>query len=271
MKVPSVLTIAGSDSGGGAGIQADLKTFTCHGVHGCSVITCITAQNTCTVSDVMGIPPSLVQSQLETVCEDIDIQALKTGMLLNRDIMETVADFLPSLSLNHIIIDPVMVSRRGAILIAEDAITTMKERLIPLALLVTPNVYEAQILSGMKICNREDMIKAGEKIHQLGAKNVLIKGGANLGDDKGIDVFFDGNQHQWLQTKVVPTKNNHGTGCTLGAAITANLALGKSLFSAITQGKEYVTHALDYALDIGAGNGAIAHFYSLINSRVQGL
>ena len=267
MKIPSVLTIAGSDSGGGAGIQADLKTFAFHRVHGSSVITCITAQNTHTVTDVMAVPPAMVKSQLETVSSDLQIQALKTGMLLNEEIILTVADFLAQQSLQNIVIDPVMVSRTGSILIDDNAIAILINQLIPLALILTPNIYEAQILAHMTINSLEDMQKAAHKIYQLGAKNVLIKGGSAEGENKAIDLFYDGNQYQTLQTKVIKTKNTHGTGCTIGASITANLALGKPLFTAVAQAKEYVTHALDFSLDIGSGSGPVGHFYPLLDNR----
>ncbi len=267
MKIPSVLTIAGSDSGGGAGIQADLKTFVCHQVHGASVITCITAQNTHAVTDVMAIPESMILSQLEAVTSDLEIAALKTGMLLNSEIILTVANFLKQKSLPNIVVDPVMVSRTGSVLIDEKAITTMVEELIPLALLVTPNIYEAQILSGIKtIDNIDDMLQAAHKIYQLGAKNILIKGGNAKDKLKAIDLFYDGKQMQTQQAEVVNTSNTHGTGCTSSAAITANLAQGKSLFNAVAQAKEYVTHALEFGLDIGSGNGPVGHIYPVINN-----
>ena len=267
MQIPSVLTIAGSDSGGGAGIQADLKTFAFHRVHGSSVITCLTAQNTHTVTDVMAIPSVMVKSQLETVSSDLQIQALKTGMLLDEAIMLTVADFLAQQSLQNIVIDPVMVSRTGSILIDDNAIATLMNKLIPLALIVTPNIYEAQILSGITINNLEDMQQAAHKIYQLGAKNVLIKGGSAEGENKAIDLFYDSKSYQTLQTRVIDTKNTHGTGCTIGASITANLALGKPLFTSVAQAKEYVTHALDFSLNIGSGSGPVGHFYPLLDNR----
>ena len=265
MKVPSVLTIAGSDSGGGAGIQADLKTFAFHRVHGTSVITCLTAQNTCSVTDVMAIPTQMVKNQLTAVTSDISIKALKTGMLLNQEIMLVVADFLTQKQFDHIVIDPVMVSRTGSILIDEEAIVTLTEKLLPLASIITPNIYEAQILAQQKINNLDDMSCAAEKIQRLGAKNVLIKGGSAKGKNKAIDLFYDGQQYQILQTKTVQTNNTHGTGCTTGASIVANLALGKPLFTAVVQAKDYVTQALEYNLEIGSGCGPVGHFYSILN------
>lgn len=264
MKISSTLTIAGSDSSGSAGIQADLKTFAFHRVHGSSVLTCVTAQNTVTVTDVLPIPSSMVKNQLEAVFSDLDIKALKTGMLLNQEIMITVADFLAQISLTNIVIDPVMVSRTGSQLIDDGAIATLIKLLIPKALILTPNIYEAQLLSGIEILDIEDMKKSAQKIHELGAKNILIKGGARKGKNKGIDLFYDGKKSQILQTKTIDTKNTNGTGCTLAAAITANLALGKPLFTAVAQGKEYTTNALEYALDIGSGCGPVAHFFSLL-------
>lgn len=266
MKIPSTLTIAGSDSGGGAGIQADLKTFAFHGVHGCTVITCITAQNTITVTDVLPISTSMINNQLEAVFSDFDIKALKIGMLLNEEIMITVANFLMKIPLTNMVIDPVMVSRTGSLLIDNQAIATIKKLLIPKALILTPNIYEAQLLSGVEILDIKDMEKSAQKIYELGAKNVLIKGGARKGKNKGIDLFYDGKKSQVLQTKTIETKNTHGTGCTLAAAITANLALEKRLFTAVVQGKEYVTNTLEYALDIGAGCGPVGHFYSVLQT-----
>ncbi len=264
-NVPVALTIAGSDSGGGAGIQADLRTFAFHCVHGTSAITCITAQNTLGVQRVDAVPPEAVVAQIQSVCEDIGVQAAKTGMLLNQEIIAAVAHQVKSLQINHLVVDPVMVSRTGAQLIDNDAVKTLRNALIPQATIVTPNRYEAQILSGLQIHSLDDMRAAAQIIHRnLGAKTVLVKGGGMQGSLRGVDIWFDGQKLETLTTKHVDTKNTHGTGCTLSAAIAANLSLGKDLGLAVRQAKEYVTTALSYALDIGKGQGPVGHFFPLL-------
>lgn len=265
--IPVALTIAGSDSGGGAGIQADLKTFSFHCVHGTSALTCVTAQNTVGVTRVDALPPEAVVAQIQAVMGDIGVQAVKTGMLLNAPIMEAVADQLRTFNRIPIVIDPVMVSRTGAQLIDDTAVTTLREQLIPLATIVTPNRYEAQLLSGLEIRSLEEMQAAARRIHQLGPKTVLVKGGGMKGELRGVDVWFDGVQFQTFSTETVDTPNTHGTGCTLGAAIAANLCLEKDLFTSIQQAKQYVTQALHQALAIGKGQGPVGHFFPLLFSR----
>jgi hydroxymethylpyrimidine/phosphomethylpyrimidine kinase len=262
---PVALTIAGSDSGGGAGIQADLRTFAFHLVHGTSAVTCVTAQNTLQVTQVAGMTPSLVAAQIEAVVKDLGVQAVKTGMLLNQEIMTTVAAQVAKWDLKQLVVDPVMVSRAGVQLIDQQAVATLSGELLPQALLVTPNRYEAQILTGREINSLVDMEKAAEKIYSLGSKMVLIKGGGMKGELQGVDVLFDGEKSHILSTETVKTTNNHGTGCTLSAAITANLALGKSPFVAVVQAKEYVTTALHHSLNVGAGHGPVGHFFPLFN------
>jgi len=262
---PVALTIAGSDSGGGAGIQADLRTFAFHRVHGASVITCLTAQNTLGVTRVVAVDKEMIKAQIDAVADDLNIQGIKLGMLLNREIMLTVANCLEERRFPHLVVDPVMVSRTGAQLIDADAVNTMIQEVIPLASLVTPNLYEAQILAEMNIENFLDMQKATEKIFNLGAKTVLLKGGAMSGDFQGVDLWFDGEEWYTLKTEKVVTKHNHGTGCTLSAAIAANLALGKSLFISVAQAKEYVTNALKNSLAIGSGTGPVGHFFPILN------
>ncbi|NJO94497.1 MAG: bifunctional hydroxymethylpyrimidine kinase/phosphomethylpyrimidine kinase [Hydrococcus sp. RM1_1_31] len=263
-KIPTALTIAGSDSGGGAGIQADLRTFSFHCVHGTSAITCVTAQNTIGVTRVDPISPKAVVAQIEAVTNDISIDASKTGMLLNREIIEAVALQVEKLSLKQLVVDPVMVSRTGAQLIDDRAITSLQNKLIPKALVVTPNRYEAQLLSGIEINSLEEMKLAAKIVHQLGAATVLVKGGGMAGKLRGIDVWFDGEGWETLETETVETNNTHGTGCTLSAAIAANLALGKDLWESVREAKNYVTTALKYALNIGAGTGPIGHFFPLL-------
>lgn len=265
-SVPIALTIAGSDSGGGAGIQADLKTFAFHCVHGTSALTCVTAQNTQGVVRVDALPAEAVVAQIEAVVSDIGVQATKTGMLLNTEIIKAVAQAVKSLGLNQLVVDPVMVSRTGAQLIDDQAVESLRNFLIPLAAIVTPNRYEAQILSGLEINTLEDMQAAAQRIHQLGATAVLVKGGGMTANLRGVDVCFDGTALSILKTEQVETHHTHGTGCTLSSAITANLALGKDLLSAVRLAKDYVTTALKYALDIGQGTGPVGHFFPLLHS-----
>ena len=265
--IPIAMTIAGSDSGGGAGIQADLRTFAFHCVHGTSVLTCITAQNTQGVTRVDAMSAEAVSAQLEAVMIDMRVGAIKTGMLLNQEIVKTVAKKLVAFGFGNVVIDPVMVSRTGAQLLDDDAIKTIRDVLIPLAAIATPNRYEAQILADMQIHTLDDMQTAAQKIHKLGARSVLVKGGGMTGDLKAIDVWFDGDRLEVLQTETINTKHTHGTGCTLSAAIAANLALGKSQFQSVLDAKNYVTEALKYALAIGQGQGPVGHFFPLLKSE----
>lgn len=266
LSVPVALTIAGSDSGGGAGIQADLKTFAFHCVHGTSALTCVTAQNTQGVSRVDALPPEAVVAQIEAVVSDIGVQATKTGMLLNQEIIQAVATQVKTLGLDNLVVDPVMVSRTGAQLIDDSAVQCLRDVLMPLAAIVTPNRYEAQILSGLAIHTLEDMQAAAQRIHQLGVTAVLVKGGGMAGNLRGVDVWFDGQELSTLKTEQVETRHTHGTGCTLSSAIAANLAQGKDLWSAVRCAKDYVTTALNYALDMGQGTGPVGHFFPLLCS-----
>lgn len=263
-SIPVALTIAGSDSGGGAGIQADLRTFSFHCIHGTSALTCITAQNTLGVTRVDALPPEAVVAQMQAVVQDIGVQAAKTGMLLNQGIIEAVAEQVVALRIQNLVVDPVMVSRTGAQLIDNDAIAALKTHLIPHATILTPNRYEAQILSGIEINSLETMQAAAQAILQLGAKAVVVKGGGMPGELLGVDVWFDEQRLEILKTQAVDTKHTHGTGCTLSAAIAANLALGKDLRSATQLAKTYVTNALNYSLAIGQGQGPVGHFFALL-------
>ncbi|MEL6381112.1 MAG: bifunctional hydroxymethylpyrimidine kinase/phosphomethylpyrimidine kinase [Cyanobacteria bacterium J06626_18] len=262
---PVALTIAGSDSGGGAGIQADLRTFAFHKVHGASALTCVTAQNTCGVTRVDALPPAAVLAQIDAVVSDLDVKSAKLGMLLNADIMRAVAQSMSSAPVDTWVVDPVMVSRTGAQLIDEAAIATLRDALIPLATVLTPNRYEAQLLSGLEITTLADMEAAAAKIHALGAQAVLVKGGGMSGEARAVDVWFDGKERLTLKADVVDTTDTHGTGCTLSAAIAANLALGHDTLAAVRQAKAYVTQALHYSLRIGKGQGPVGHFYPLLN------
>ncbi|MFB2834576.1 bifunctional hydroxymethylpyrimidine kinase/phosphomethylpyrimidine kinase [Floridanema evergladense] len=267
--VPVALTIAGSDSGGGAGIQADLRTFAFHCVHGTSAITCVTAQNTLGVNRVDALPAAAVVAQIQAVIADIGVQATKTGMLLDREIIQAVAQQVRELKIANLVVDPVMVSRTGAQLIDDAAVVSLREQLIPQATIVTPNRYEAQILGGLAVESLADMQEAARRIHQLGAQAVLVKGGGMLGELRGVDVWFDGQQLLTLTTSMVETTNTHGTGCTLAAAIAANLAKGKDLLTAVQLAKDYVTTALKYALSIGKGQGPVGHFFPLLAKTIE--
>ncbi len=258
--IPRALTIAGSDSGGGAGIQADLKTFICLDVHGMSALTCTTAQNTCGVCSVHALPLEHIRDQIQMVVTDIGVNATKTGMLLNREIIATVTEQIRELALTPLVVDPVMVSRTGAKLLDDDAITAYQS-LFPLATLLTPNIYEAELLSGLRIRTLPAMVEAAQRIQTLGVAAVLIKGGA-LEQYRGTDVFFDGTQLHTLVSPTVATTNTHGTGCTLSAAITAYLSLGYELLPAIQQAKVFLTTALEHALAIGHGQGPVGHAYA---------
>jgi len=253
-SIPVALTIAGSDSGGGAGIQADLRTFSFHKVHGTSALTCITAQNTVGVHRVDALPPEAVTAQIEAIATDIGIQAAKTGMLLNESIISAVAQQMAASDIENLVVDPVMVSRAGAQLIDDEAIATLVNDLLPQALVLTPNRYEAQILSKTDIHTLDEMKAAAQSIHQRGATIVLVKGGAMEGNLRGVDVYFDGDRLDVLFTETVETSNTHGTGCTLSAAIAANLALGLEPFDAVQQSKLYVTETLRYSLNLGKAN-----------------
>lgn len=263
---PAALTIAGSDSGGGAGIQADLRTFAFHLVHGTCALTCVTAQNTLGVTRVDALPPEAVVAQLEAVTSDIAVQGIKTGMLLNQGIIQAVAKSMEALPhATPIVVDPVMVSRTGAQLIDDDAIATLIRHLIPQANILTPNRYEAQLLSGLEIATLADMEAAARKIHQLGPQAVLVKGGGMTDALRSTDIWFDGHEVVVLEAEVVETRHTHGTGCTLSAAIAANLALGQEPLTAVKAAKDYVTNALKHALAIGQGQGPVGHFFPLLD------
>ena len=260
----TALTIAGSDSSGGAGIQADLRTFAMHCLHGASAIVCITAQNTVKVSQVEAVTPEMISAQITAVAQDLQIAAVKTGMLLNQQIIQQVAKQVAIWNLPQLVVDPVMVSRSGVRLINDEAIASLQKLLLPKAIIITPNLYETEILSGMKIANLEDLKQAAVAIQEHLGVTVLAKGGALSGSSKATDVWFDGQEVKILTTKIIDTQNTHGTGCTLSAAICANLALGKDLWSAVVAAKHYVTAALEHSLDIGTGYGPVGHFFPLI-------
>jgi hydroxymethylpyrimidine/phosphomethylpyrimidine kinase len=257
--VPHALTIAGSDSGAGAGIQADLKTFAALGVYGTTVITAITAQNTVAVTKMLPLDPDLVAAQLDAVIEDIGADAVKTGMLATAPIIETVAENLRRHKLENIVVDPVMVATSGAWLLKKTAIETLRAELIPLAALVTPNIFEAESLTGMNLRTAKEIRRAAGRILDLGARSVLIKGGHRRGP--ATDLYFDGKKFRELKTRRIRTHYTHGTGCTFSAAITAYLARGEKLESAVVQAKTYITAAIRHGFPVGAGHSPVHHFY----------
>lgn len=257
--IKKVLTIAGSDSGGGAGIQADLKTFAAHGVYGMSVVTAVTAQNTCEIKAVQDMSPDIIAKQLDAVFEDIGADAVKIGMVSRIESIKVIVDRLKKYKPRNIVLDTVMVSKSGCFLLKPEAEETMIQELIPLAFMVTPNIPEAERIAGININSVADMKKAAEIIHKLGAEYVLVKGGHLEGEPS--EVLFDGEKSFVLDGKRIDTKNTHGTGCTLSSAIAANLALGLSAKEAVVNAKEYLTEAIRQSLSIGSGAGPLNHFF----------
>jgi hydroxymethylpyrimidine/phosphomethylpyrimidine kinase len=258
-KICKALTIAGSDSGAGAGIQADLKTFAALGVYGTSAITAITAQNTRGVTQIFELSPALVAAQIDAVIEDIGADAAKTGMLANAAIIEAVAEKIREYDLKNLVVDPVMVAKSGDLLLRADAIDALKSRLIPLAAVVTPNLPEAEQLTGIHGTRLNDLKEAARRIVGLGAKSVVIKGGHRKGP--AVDLFYDGKKFRSFSAARVPTKNTHGTGCTFSAAIAANLAKGEKLEGAVAHAKAYMTRAIRSGFAVGAGHSPVNHFY----------
>lgn len=256
-----VLTIAGSDSSAGAGIQADLKTFAAHGVYGLSVLTAVTAQNTKGVSAVENLSSGIVRKQLQAIFSDITVDAVKIGMVSQAETIEVIADELNKYKAQRIVVDTVMVSTSGYRLLEREAEQVLISKLLPLAEVVTPNIPEAEVLSGIIIKNIDDMKEAALYISQMGPKNVLVKGGHALGDP--VDVLFDGQEFTIVSGKRIATKHTHGTGCTLSSAIAANLAAGFIVSEAVGRAKEFISIAIAHALNIGNGAGPTHHFYEL--------
>lgn len=261
MRIRKALTIAGSDSGAGAGIQADLKTFAALGVYGTSALTAVTAQNTRGVSKVVALAPEVVTAQIEAVVADIGADALKTGMLANAAIIASVAQAVEKYRLRNLVVDPVMVATSGDLLIKKNAVAALRALLIPLATVVTPNIPEAQELTGITLIKREDFSEAARQIVKMGARSVIIKGGHRVGP--ALDLFYDGRNFRQLHARRIRTKNTHGTGCTFSAAIAAYLAKGEKLESAVVLAKKYITSAITEAFSIGSGHGPVHHFYRL--------
>ncbi len=260
VSIPRVLTIAGSDSGGGAGIQADLKTFTALNVFGMTAVTAITAQNTQGVSAIHVVPPEIVAAQIDAVAEDIGVDAVKLGMLANAEIVETVADALERHAFNNVVVDPVMIATSGDALLSDDAVHALKNRMLPRAFIVTPNLPEAEVLSGAKITDTNSAQRAARIIHDRGAANVLIKGGHANGPEV-IDLLFDGRAFREFRSARLETRNTHGTGCTLSAAIAAHLALGLAIEEAVSNGLEFVHQAILTGFSLGKGHGPLNHMH----------
>jgi hydroxymethylpyrimidine/phosphomethylpyrimidine kinase len=266
-RAPTALTIAGSDSGAGAGIQADLKTFAALGVYGTSAITAITAQNTQGVTAIFELPASIVAAQIDAVLSDIGADAVKTGMLSNASIIETVAAKLRESALGGrpLVVDPVMVAKSGDRLLREDAIAALREQLLPLATVLTPNLPEAEVLLGRSLATWDDVRAGAKELVAMGAQAVVMKGGhlpASAGrEGPATDILYDGQEFREYTASRVDTVNTHGTGCTFASAIAAGLARGESLHSAVAMAKAYVTKALQSAYPLGHGHGPVHHFF----------
>jgi hydroxymethylpyrimidine/phosphomethylpyrimidine kinase len=255
MKLPVALTIAGSDSGGGAGIQADLKTFAALGVHGTSALTAITAQNTVEVTDILELPVSLIRAQIDAVVTDIGVDAAKTGMLSSAEIIEAVARAVEEHGIDLLVVDPVMVAKGGARLLRDDAVGALRSRLLPLAAVLTPNIPEAEVLLGRSITSLDDRREAARDLRSLGPRAVVLKGGHAEGE--AIDVYWDGAELVELIATRIETANTHGSGCAFSAAIAARLAAGRSPLDAVRDAKQFITNAIMFSLDLGHGHGPV--------------
>lgn len=260
MKTYKAMTIAGSDSGGGAGIQADLKTFQELGVFGTSAITAVTAQNTLGVQGIFPIPISDVEQQIQSIADDIPPDAIKTGMLFSAQVIRMIANVIRYHHWEKVVVDPVMIAKGGASLLQTEAIKSLKTDLIPVSHVITPNVPEAEELSGMTIRTAHDKKEASKRLMALGCHYVILKGGHDAESDRVIDLLFDGNDFYELSDKRIRTNNTHGTGCTFSAAITAELAKGKTMKAAFLTAKAFVQAAIENQLDIGKGHGPTNHW-----------
>jgi hydroxymethylpyrimidine/phosphomethylpyrimidine kinase len=261
--IKKVLTIAGSDCSGGAGIQADLKTITVHKMYGMSVITALTAQNTTGVYGIQEASPDFVANQIDCIFNDISPDAVKIGMVSNREIIKIIAEKLIQYKAKNIVVDPVMVATSGSKLISDEAINILIKELIPLATVITPNIPEAEVLCGFKIKDEKDMVQAAKKISEQLKGAVLVKGGHLVND--AIDLLYENGNIHWFKSERINNPNTHGTGCTLSSAIACNLADGKTLAESIENAKAYLTGALRAGLDIGKGSGPLEHTYSIGN------
>lgn len=259
--IPTALTIAGSDSGGGAGIQADLKAFEANGVFGMSVITALTAQNTRAVRDAMEVPPAFVAAQIDAVAEDLPVGAVKTGMLSSSDLIAAVADGIERHSLGPVVVDPVMISKSGHALLRPEAIDALVQRMLPLAALATPNAHEAEALAGFPVRTLDDARRAAEAIRALGPAAVLVKGGHLEGEPDAVDLLLDADGEALFRGPRFDTPHTHGTGCTYAAAIAARLARGEALREAVGTARHYLSEAIRHGLPLGGGHGPTRHFW----------
>ena len=255
----TALSIAGSDSSGGAGVQADLKTMTMNGVFAMSAITALTAQNTTGVTGILEADPEFLKKQIDAVFEDIRPDAVKIGMVSSSGLIKTIAERLQHYKAENIVVDPVMVATSGSRLLEEDAVDTLKKELLPIATVITPNIPEAEILCGMEIHTEEDMVAAAKAIYEDLGCAVLLKGGHNINDAN--DLLYTKEEVSWFKGKRINNPNTHGTGCTLSSAITSHLALGYDIAEAVKLSKEYITEAIAHSFDIGKGVGPVNHFY----------
>lgn len=256
-----VLTIAGSDCSGGAGIQADLKTMSAHGVFGMSVIVSVVAENTSRVLDIQDVSPDMIEKQIDAIYEDIGTDAVKIGMLSTPQCMEAVAKKLEEYAPENVVVDPVMYAKNGCPLMQPSSVAAFIELILPKAFLLTPNLPEAERICNMTIQTPDEMREAARRIHQMGCPNILIKGGHLDGD--ALDILYDGTGFHSYTSKRIPTKHTHGTGCTLSSAIASDLSLGLPIDQAVQRAKEYVTTAIEHAPGLGKGNGPLHHFYEL--------
>lgn len=261
-SIKKALTIAGSDSSGGAGIQADLKTFQALGVYGMSAVTAVTVQNTQKVHAIQEIHPRIVHDQIMCLFDDMSIDAVKIGMVSSIKLIEAIADALNHVARPPVVLDPVMISKSGYALLQEEARRALVDKLFPLADVVTPNIHEAEALTGGSISGLDQMESAARNIFELGAAKVVVKGG-HMDGKKAIDILFDGQSFHRLSSPRLETANTHGTGCTFSSAIAAYLAKGESFFEAVRKAKTFITGAIEHALDIGRGHGPTHHFFDL--------
>ncbi len=264
MKIPSVLTIAGSDSGGGAGIQADLKTYTAIGVFGMSAITSLTAQNTTGVYGIFDVSPDFVEKQIDVIFEDLHVDVVKTGMLSNEGIIRAVVRSLKKWKFKKIVIDPVMRAKGGDPLLVPEATKALIDSFLPMGFIVTPNLPEAEVLSGMKIGSIDDMIEAAKKIQALGPSHVLMKGGHLEDSSEAVDILYDGQNFYKFTAERIKTKNTHGTGCTYASAIAAYLAKEFDVVEAVKSAKIFVTGGVKYGLEHGSGHGPVNHQWMIL-------
>lgn len=262
------LSIAGSDSSAGAGIQADLKTMTAHGVYGMTAVTALTAQNTTGVTGIMEVSPEFLAEQLDSIFTDIFPDAVKTGMVSSSNLIEVIADKLTSYGAKNIVVDPVMVATSGAKLISDEAIETLKNKLLPIATLITPNIPEAEVLSGIEIKSEEQMVEAAKFIFESYDCAVLLKGGHKVNDAN--DLLYNQEGSRWFKSKRINNPNTHGTGCTLSSAIASNLAKGLSLDESVRQAKNYIGLALAAMLDLGKGSGPMNHAFAIEGKYEEG-